>query len=108
MMRANAPAVERAISGLESDSLSLDPSMNTEVAILNKINAAAIANLRSTRDTNTLLVNGLEQQVVTSKRQREAEVTEINARIARLQYGDEAKARNTRTLSDSLKSFRWQ
>ena len=108
MMRANAPAVERAIAGLESDSLSLDPRMNTTVAILNKINAASIAGLRSARDTNTLLLNSLEQQLVTSKRQREAEVAEINANIARLQYGDEAKARNTRTLSDSLRSFRWQ
>ena len=108
MLRANAPAVERAIAGLEMDSLSLDPRMNTTVAILNKINAASIAGLRSARDTNTLLVNSLEQQLVSSKRQREAEVAEINANIARLQYGDEAKARNTRTLSESLRSFRWQ
>ncbi len=107
-MRGNASAVERTISGLEADSLSLDPAMNTPVALLDKIEATDIAILRNARDTNTLLLNGLEQQVVASKRQRDAEVAETNARIARLQYGDDAKARSTKTLSDSLRSFRWR
>src|SRR5213593_3428418 len=39
-LRANAHAVEAAIQNLETDSLSSDPDMNTEIAVLNKINAA--------------------------------------------------------------------
>jgi hypothetical protein len=108
MLRGNAPAVDRAIQGLENDSLSLDPAMNTEIAVLNKINAAAIANLRSTRDTNRALLSALEQQVTDSKRRRDAEVSEINTQIMRLERGDEAKAENTSTLTDSVRSFRWK
>src|SRR6266571_3482430 len=36
-LRANARAVEAAIQGLEEDSLSSDPAMNTQIAVLNKI-----------------------------------------------------------------------
>jgi hypothetical protein len=39
-LRANAPAAELAIQNLENDSLSSNPDMNTEIAVLNKINAA--------------------------------------------------------------------
>src|SRR5437899_12548211 len=38
-LRANVPFVENAIRGLQDDSLSSDPAMNTEIAVLNKINA---------------------------------------------------------------------
>src|SRR5258708_24576352 len=50
-LRAAAPAVETAIQGLENDSLSSDPAMNTEIAVLNKINAANVMAVRSNRDT---------------------------------------------------------
>ena len=108
MLRGNAPAVDQAIRGLEGDSLSLDPAMNTEVAVLNKINAASIASLRSTRDTNRLLLSNLEQQVIESKRSREAEVSNINAAILRLQLGAQAKEENVSGISQSLQSFRWR
>jgi hypothetical protein len=107
MLRGNAAAVDQAIRGLEMDSLSLDPAMNTEIAVLNKINAPAIASLRSTRDTNRVLLSNLEQQVIESKRRRDAEASQINAAIARLQFGAEAKAKHTSTITNSLQSFRW-
>ena len=44
----NAPAVEGAIQNLEDDSLSSDPDMNTEIAVLNKINAANVIAVRNT------------------------------------------------------------
>jgi hypothetical protein len=95
MLRGNAAAVDRAIQRLEDDSLSLDPAMNTQIAVLNKTNAASIASVRSTRDTNRLLLSTLEQQVTESKRRRDVDVSEINTRIARLEHGDEAKAEHT-------------
>ena len=82
--------------------------MNTEIAVLNKINAALMASLRGTRDTNRVLVSALEQQVVESKRKRDAEVSEINAAIARLELGPAAKAEHTATITPSLQSFRWR
>lgn len=108
MLRGNATAVDRAIQRLEDDSLSLDPAMNTEIAVLNKINAASIASIRSSRDTNRLLLSTLEQQVTESKRRRDAEVSEINARIARLEHGDEAKSEHTSEITNSLRTFRWR
>ena len=108
MLRGNATAVERSIENLTNDSLSLDPAMNTEIAVLNKINAASVAGLRMTRDTNRALLSVLEQQIVRSKRERDAQASEINAQIVRLERGDEAKAENTATITQSLQSFRWR
>ena len=51
--------------------------------------------------------NVLEQQVIESKRERDAEISEINAAIARLQFGAEAKAEHTSTITNSLQTCRW-
>lgn len=107
MLRANALVVDRSIQSLEDDSLSLDPAMNTEIAVLNKINAASIASLRSTRDTNRTLLSVLEQQVVESKARRDAHVSEINVQVMRLERGEAAKAERTQTLGESIRRFRW-
>lgn len=80
-MRGNAPAVETAIQNLESDSFSSDPSMNTEIAVLNKINAASVINVRSTQDTNKLLAALAEERVIEAKRTRDAEAEAINTHI---------------------------
>ena len=108
MLRGNSSTVERSIQSLENDSLSLDPDMNTEIAVLNKLNAASIASLRSARDTNRALLSVLEQQVVESKRLRDAQVSEINSQIQRLEFGDQAKSERTSTITQSLQSFRWR
>ena len=44
------------MSNLEQDSLSDDESLNSEVAVLNKINATNVLTLRSVQDTNKLLM----------------------------------------------------
>ncbi len=62
-LRANAPAVEAAIQNLENDSLSSDPNMNTEIAVLNKINAADVIALRNGQDTNKLLATLAEERI---------------------------------------------
>lgn len=80
-LRANAPEVEAAIQSLENDSLSSDPDYNTEVAVLNKINAATVIALRNGQDTNKLLTALAEQQLIEAKRQRDAEVKAINTHI---------------------------
>src|SRR5262249_5579541 len=71
-LRANAPAVENAIQGLEDDSLSGDPDMNTEIAVLNKINAANLIAIRGNQDTNKLLAAVAEEQIIEAKRKRDA------------------------------------
>lgn len=80
-LRRNARQVETTIQGLEDDSLSADPNMNTEIAVLNKINAASVISLRNAQDANKVLVALAEQQVVEAKRQRDAEARAINNHI---------------------------
>jgi hypothetical protein len=80
-LRANAPQVATAIDGLEADSLSSDPNMNTEIAVLNKINAANMISVRGTQDTNQILVTLAEQQIIDSKRSRDAEAQAINDHV---------------------------
>jgi len=80
-LRANAPDVENSIQSLEDDSLSTDPDLNTEVSVLNKINAANVIALRNGQDTNKLLVTLAEQQIIEAKRKRDAEAAAINSHI---------------------------
>jgi hypothetical protein len=107
-LRATAELADTALQTLEADSLSLAPEMNTEKAILNKINAASVASLRLTRDANRLSMSALEQQVLDSKRRRDAEVAELNAQAMRLYLGAEAQAEHTATVGESIRAFRWR
>jgi hypothetical protein len=86
-LRENAPAVEASIQDLEDDSLSSDPDYNTEIGVLNKINAATVIALRNGQDTNKLLVALAEQQVIEGKRKRDAEAEAINNHITMMGQG---------------------
>ena len=80
-LRARAAQMEQTTRQLEDDSLSGDPDMNTEIAVLNKINAAGVIAVRSAQDTNKLLVSLTEQQLIEAKRTRDAEARAINEHI---------------------------
>jgi hypothetical protein len=105
-LRANAPAVEQTIQALEADSLSSDPSMNTEVAVLNKINAAEVIALRSAQDTNKLLVALAEQRVTEAKRTRDAEARAINNHIRFMAEGKAVLAAQAAGASDAMLAWR--
>ncbi len=106
LQRAKARANERAIQDLEGATLSTADAMNTQIAVLNKINAAGMMAIRASQDTNQLLVAVLEHQVAESKRQRDAEAAEISDHIA---YRSRARAvASAGTLGSTrvLSSFR--
>lgn len=105
-IRANAPAVEAAIQNLENDSLSSDPEMNTEVAVLNKINAAHMITARNTQDTNQLLASLAEQQIIEAKRQRDAEAQAINNHILFMTNGQAVMASQSSGASEAM--LAWQ
>lgn len=105
-IRGSAHTIESRISNLEQDSLSDDPTLNTEVSVLNKINAANVLTLRTVQDSNKLLASLVEQQTILSKQQREATANAINAEIARRRGLAGNMARLTSTLTDSLENFR--
>src|SRR6266496_2137606 len=82
-IRGNAQNLQMQLANLEQDSLSGDPGLNSEVSVLNKINAANVLTLRSIQDSNKLLASLLEQQTVAAKQQREMTTNAINTDISR-------------------------
>jgi hypothetical protein len=105
-IRENAFDIQNQMANLENDSLSPDPDLNTEVSVLNKINAANMLTLRSVQDSNKLLASLLEVQAIAAKQQREATTNAINADIQRQATLAGNLAQVTGTLTDSLQNFR--
>jgi len=105
-IRGNAAALEARMNNLEQDSLSDQLSLNSEVAVLNKINATNVLALRSIQDSNKLLASLLEQQTIASKQQREMTTNAINAEISRQASLGANLNQVTGTLTNSLENFR--
>jgi len=105
-IRGDAQDIQTQIANLEQDSFSADPNLNSEVSVLNKINAANVLTLRSVQDSNKLLASLLEQQTIIAKRQREATTNAINADISRRANLSGTISQVTSTLTDSLQNFR--
>jgi hypothetical protein len=105
-IRGNAESVQTQLANLEQDSFSDDPDLNTEVSVLNKINAAGVLTLRTLQDSNKLLASLLEQQTILAKQQREVTTNTINAEIQRQASLAGNMAQVTGTMTDSLQNFR--
>jgi hypothetical protein len=82
-VRANALNTTDTINNIQNDSLSEDPNLNTEVSVLNKVNATNVLSLQNAQDTNKLLVSLLEQQTILSKQARDSAANVTNADISR-------------------------
>jgi hypothetical protein len=105
-IRSSAATVQTQMANLENDSFSDDPALNSEVSVLNKINAANMLTLRSVQDSNKLLASLLEVETVLAKQQREATTNLINADIERRAGLAANMGQVTATLSSSLQNFR--
>ena len=105
-MRGNSAAVDSAITSLESDSLSDNPDLNTEVGVLNKINAATLITVRSNQDTNKLLGSVLDQQMVDTKARRDAEVQSINNDIEFRRMAPVIDAQHLSGAAQVLRTYR--
>jgi hypothetical protein len=105
-IRGNAQSVEQQIANLEQDSFSGDSDLNSEVSVLNKINAAGVLSLHTVQDSNKLLASLLEQQTILAKQQRDATTTAINTDIGRQETIAANIGQVTGTITDSLQNFR--
>src|SRR6267143_825706 len=105
-VRANAPTLESTLQALEEDSLSSDPDMNTQVAVLNKINAANLIGLRNTQDTNNLLVSLAEAQIIAAKRTRDAEAQAIHQHVRFMTEGKAELASQADGASAAMLAWR--
>jgi hypothetical protein len=105
-LRLNAPEVEASIQNLEDVSLDSDPEYNTEIGVLNKINAAEVIALRNSQDTNKLLAALDEQQFVQAKRERDAEADAVNDHVAFLANEQGYLAAQKADASAAMLNFR--
>ena len=90
---------------IEGGPITVDET-NTEVSVLNKINAAGVLTLRTLQDSNKLLASLLEQQTIIAKQQREATTNAINTDISRRANLAGNMAQVNGTLTESLQNFR--
>ena len=105
-IRGTSDGIETQIGNLEQDSFSGDPSLNSEVSVLNKINAAGVLTLRTLQDSNKLLASLLEQQTILAKQQRDQTTNAINIDIGRDASLSSNMTQVTGTITDSLENFR--
>jgi hypothetical protein len=105
-IRGTSDGIETQIGHLEQDSFSGDPGLNSEVSVLNKINAAGVLTLRTLQDSNKLLASLLEQQTILAKQQRDQSTNAINIDIGRDASLSSNMAQVTGTITDSLETFR--
>jgi hypothetical protein len=105
-IRGSSQNIQTQVGNLEQDSFSSDSGLNTEVSVLNKINAAGVLTLRTLQDSNKLLASLLEQQTILAKQQRESTTNTINADIQRQASLTANLQQVTGTLTNSLQTFR--
>jgi hypothetical protein len=105
-VRANAQTIQQQIANLEHDSFSSDAGLNTEVSVLNKINASNILTLRTLQDANNLRVAALEQQVLQAKQQRDTDAANLNFAMQAQQQATQNLTSFNNNLSQSLSSYR--
>jgi len=105
-IRANAVQATNTISNIQADSLSSNPNLNTEVGVLNKVNATNVLALQNSQDTNKLLVALLEQQTIVAKQLRDQAAVIANADIARRTTTVPLGQQLTGGLGETLNTYR--
>jgi hypothetical protein len=66
-IRTDSQTFQQKLANLESDTYSTDPSLQTEVGVLAKINAATMLQIHSQQDTNQILAAAAAQQTLDAK-----------------------------------------
>ena len=105
-LRGHQTSMEATVRNLEDDTYATDAGRNTQIAVLNKINAVGVTEARLAKDTNNVLVSLLEQQLLEATERREAAAEGINAHIAFLNQAPGLLAQSTAQTTAALTSFR--
>jgi hypothetical protein len=105
-IRGNARALQLQIANLERDTFSPDKNLNTEVSVLNKINASNVLTLRTLQDANNLHVAALEQQILLAKQQRDNDAANLNFTTQMRQQSTQNLAPFNNNLGQSIASYR--
>lgn len=104
-IRARSQALNQQISTLERDTYSTDPNQQTEMAVLGKINAANVMQLRSQQDTNQILSSAALQQMLAAKEQFDAQKRALNQAVYFEQNFTDSIGKVTSGMSQSIGSI---
>ena len=86
-MRETANMVRLIVQDLERDSYADDDDLQTQTAVLNKINASGVLGIRVALQNHELLGDTLEQLIVDNKIKRDGLTRHMNAVINQWRYG---------------------
>lgn len=101
-IRSNSEALAQKLANLDADTYSTDPSQQSEMAVLGKINTATLLQIHSQQDTNQILAASVQQQLVAQKQQIDAQNRAINEAIYFEQNFPNTMQQITGGVSDSL------
>ena len=104
-IRANSEALSQKLSNLESDTYSTDPSEQSEMAVLGKINTATLLQIRSQQDANQILAAEVAQQALAAKQRMDEQNRLINQSIYFNQNFPSVMQKMTGGVSNSLQSI---
>ena len=104
-IRSNSETLAQKLANLDADTYSTDPSQQSEMAVLGKINTATLLQIHSQQDTNQILAASVQQQLVAQKQQIDAQNRAINEAIYFQQNFPNTMQQITGGVSDSLRAI---
>jgi hypothetical protein len=104
-IRSDSTTFATKLANLDSDTFATDPSQQTEMAVLGKINSATLLQIHSQQDTNQLLAASVQQQLVAQKQQIDAQNRAINNSIYFQQNFDTTAQKTSGGVSSTLRTI---
>jgi hypothetical protein len=104
-IRANSQAFAQKLANLESDTYSTNPNLQTENALLGKVNSAALLQVRSQQDTNQILSTAAAQQALDAKEKLDERNRLINQSIYFAQNFSNLMQQVTGGITESIQSI---
>ncbi len=101
-IRSDSQTFQQKLANLESDTYSTDSSLQTEVGVLAKINAATMLQIHSQQDTNQILAAAAAQQALDAKEKLDERNRLINQAIDFQQNFSTTMQNITGGVSDSI------
>ncbi len=104
-IRSDSQTFQQKLANLESDTYSTDPSQQTEVGVLAKINAATMLQIHSQQDANQILAAAAQQQALDAKEKLDERNRLINQAIYFQQNFSNVMQQTTSGISNALQSI---
>jgi tRNA U34 5-methylaminomethyl-2-thiouridine-forming methyltransferase MnmC len=104
-IRSDSQIFEQKLTNLESDTYSTDPSQQTEVGVLAKINSATMLQIHSQQDTNQILAAAAGQQALDAKEKLDERNRLINQAIYFQQNFSNTMQQVTGGITDAIQSI---